>query len=218
MTEIVLSATTGRNQDIFPGVARLYIPERAVVVDPTYGGGNFWIDVETDKYDTYFTDLANDGVDMKDLPYEDEFADFVVLDPPYMYNPKGTVKASLDAPYNLNAEYLLKTNDDVIALYKAGMQEAHRVLKPGGIMAVKCQDMIESGRQRWNHVNLYMFGLVALSMYVRDMFLLQQTQQPAIRWPKQKHSRKNHSYLWIFEKRTGAMLKHQQREALEAFQ
>ncbi len=214
----ILSTITGRNEDIFPGVARLYIADGDVIVDPTFGKGNFWRNVETDRYNVHFTDLVADQIDMCDLPYEDEFANFVVLDPPYMYNPKGTVKASLDAPYNLNAERLLKTNDAVIALYRDGMVEAQRILKPGGFMAVKCQDIIESNRQRWNHVNLCLFAVSSLGMYARDLFVLQQTQKPAIRWPHQKHSRKNHSYLWIFEKRSGATVKHQQDEAANAME
>ena len=34
------------------------------------------------------------------------------------------------------------------------MKEAVRILKTNGLLLVKCQDEIESGRQHWSHIEL----------------------------------------------------------------
>ena len=197
---IVLTARVGQNKDLFPDILRLYARPGDRIADVTYGKGNFWKSVDTSQYELLATDLAT-GVDFRSLPYADGSLRMVVLDPPYIYNPKDTVKASLSSPYRVNETGLgLTTTAAVVDLYKAGMREAMRVLGPGGRLVVKCQDQIESNKQRWVHVLLYDFACNELGMYARDLFVLVQTTQPTIRWPIQYHGRKNHSYFWIFEK------------------
>ncbi len=196
MSKIILSAAVGVNADLFPGLLKLYVPEGSVVADVTYGHGNFWKQV-VNNYNLKATDLSM-GVDCRKLPYDDNAIDAVVLDPPYVYNPKATVKTSISNTYNINTTTELKTINAVVQLYVDAMREALRVLKHKGILIVKCQDQIESGKQRWIHIELYQFAL-SLGMIVEDMMVLVQKTQPTIRWPQQKHTRKNHSYFWVFK-------------------
>jgi hypothetical protein len=84
-------------------------------------------------------------------------------------------------------------------LYEKGMTEACRILKPGGLLLVKCQDEVESGRQRWSHLEIYEIAK-RLGMAGHDLFVLVQKRNPMIQRANQKHARKNHSYLWIFKK------------------
>ena len=194
----VLTSRVGKNADLFPEVLALYAKPGDAIADVTYGNGNFWKGVDTSQYDLHATDLAT-GVDFRSLPYPDASLDMVVLDPPYIYNPKDTVKASISDPYRVNTTALgLTTVNAVLSLYLEGMTEAKRVLKRGGFLVVKCQDQIESGKQRWVHIDLYQYALT-LGLYPRDLFVLQQHGQPTIRWPHQHHARKNHSYFWVFE-------------------
>lgn len=199
-THYVLTAQVGTNAELFADAARLYIKPGDTVADVTYGKGVFWQKVDTSEITLYATDLGRDGVDFRSLPYADASLDGLVLDPPYIYNPKDTVKTSISSPYAVNTTGLgLTTNEAVVDLYKAGIEEARRVLKPKGRLFVKCQDAIESGKPRWNHVTLYDYA-VSLGYYGRDLFVLVQKTRPAIRWPVQKHARKNHSYLWVLER------------------
>jgi hypothetical protein len=200
--DYVLSARVGTNSDLFASAVKLYVKPGQTVADVTYGKGVFWQGVNTSDYDLRATDLAHDGIDFRNLPYEDASLDALVLDPPYIYNPKDTVKASISQPYNVNTTGLgLTTINAVVKFYCDGMDEAKRVLKPGGRLFVKCQDQIESGKQRWVHLELYGYATTELGMYGRDLLVLVQKSRPAIRWPNQKHARKNHSYLWVFDAR-----------------
>lgn len=198
-TDYVLTAQVGTNAALFADATRLYLEPGWRVADVTYGKGVFWQQVDSSQYELLATDLAS-GVDLRSLPYADDSVDAVVLDPPYIYNPKDTVKASLSEPYKVNTTGLgLTTIDAVIRLYEEGMGEAWRVLRSGGRLFVKCQDQIQSGKQRWVHIELFDFARDC-TFYPRDLFVLVQKTRPAIRWPVQKHARKNHSYLWVFEK------------------
>ena len=194
----ILTAKVGTNADIFPSILALYARPRDKIADVTYGKGVFWQQIDTDQYECLFTDLA-DGVDMRDLPYDNESMDMVIIDPPYIYNPKRTVKASISDCYNINETLRLETNQDVLNLYLGGLQEAHRVLRRRGFCIVKCQDVIQSGKQNWNHISIY-DDAIKSGFYPKDLFILVQQGVPASRWKHQLHARKNHSYFWVFQK------------------
>jgi hypothetical protein len=96
------------------------------------------------------------------------------------------------------------SHKDIIELYKGGIREAKRVLRPGGMLWVKCKDEIEGGHQRWSHVEIYN-AATDLGFYGLDLFVLV-TQVPCgLRWRNgQRHARKNHSYLWVLRSTTSA--------------
>jgi hypothetical protein len=65
--DLVFSAHTGTNDQVFPYIVSLYVEPGSVVADVTYGKGVFWRRVPKDAYDLRPTDLA-DGIDCRDLP------------------------------------------------------------------------------------------------------------------------------------------------------
>jgi DNA adenine methylase len=74
------------------------------------------------------------------------------------------------------------------------------VLRPDGILIVKCQDEVCSHRQRFTHLevtNAYQ----AMGFYAKDLFVLVRRDRPLTRLKKQQHARKNHSYFMVFVKR-----------------
>ena len=82
-SDVVVSAYVGRNEEVFPDIIKLHVPEGATVADVTYGKGTFWKNVPPLLYKLQATDIAT-GVDCRELPYDDGSIDCVVLDPPYM--------------------------------------------------------------------------------------------------------------------------------------
>lgn len=158
------------NADLIADVARLgYLRAEWVTLDPTFGRGIWWKKWRPDELVAH--DLAIDGVDFRDLPYADDTFDAVAFDPPYIA-PGGRATSTLGAirrgpvteridngrgPKRRTREgsdfhdrYGLvdapKTPAGVQELLEQGLAEVGRVVKPGGVVLVKCQDYITSGR------------------------------------------------------------------------
>ena len=80
-TRLVLSAHVGNNADVFPQILKLHVPIGSRIADVTYGKGSFWRQVRATDYTLHMSDIA-DGTDCRELPYDDNALDCVVLDPP----------------------------------------------------------------------------------------------------------------------------------------
>lgn len=208
--DVVMSAFTGGNADIFPQILELHVPDGAKIADVTYGTGVFWKNVDLSRYELIPSDVAT-GVDCRALPYATESLDAVVLDPPYMeglLRPNKEHKAGGGA-YSAFREYY--SNGDEVSngpkwhaavsdlYYKAGA-EAFRVLKDNGVMIVKCQDEVSANRQWLTHVEI-INHYEALGFYTKDLFVVVRLNKAGIsRLKKQVHARKNHSYFLVFVK------------------
>jgi DNA modification methylase len=136
------------------------------------------------------------GADLRRLPYNNCSVDVLVLDPPYAQNVHSHALAKW---YSRGSPAM--TAADRRELYRGGMREAARVLKPGGTLWVKTKDQVEWEGQRWRHIEIYQDAL-ALGFCGRDLFVILTAPPILGRWNKQKHARKNYSFLWIFQKET----------------
>lgn len=198
------------NAEVIAEAARLYLPDGAIVADVTWGKGAFWRKTDRTKFRLIGSDLDPSfgkpriGADFRHMPYLSQSIDVVVLDPPYIawagnhitnhrYNNAATTGKESGTPLY---------HDGIIQLYREGMTEAFRVLKPGGFCWVKGKDEVSSGRQHWSHRQIPDIADKELGFYMRDLFIvIPNGQSPTSRWTTQHHARKVHSYLWIFEKR-----------------
>lgn len=195
---ISLTSLVGKNEDLIPVVLNIYAKDGFKIADVTYGNGNFWKKVDISKYSFYPSDIKINGVDFRNLPYEDSFFDIVVLDPPYMHGSSTPIISNLDVTYKNNnrdgwgAKY-------VYSLYEEGISECYRTLKSNGLLFIKCQDQIESGKNNFDHIVIYNMA-ISVGMIAEDLFILTRTGQPMMRHSYQLHARKNHSYLWVFRK------------------
>jgi DNA modification methylase len=194
----------------------------------TFGTGIFWKKVPPGKYEVLASDIAvksnkgllpfmevQDDIDLRDLPYEDDSLDCVVLDPPYMEgfyrgyeSHLGGVGTHAAFRYHYSngratewKEGGPKWHDAVTDLYVHGGIEAYRVLKPDGILIVKCQDEVSANKQRLTHVEI-ISAYESIGFYTKDLFVVMRTNKAGVsRLKKQSHARKNHSYFLIFQKR-----------------
>ena len=204
--DLVFTAYSGTNDDVFPFVLSLYVKPGSIVADVTYGNGVFWRKVPTGIYDLRGTDLV-EGVDCRHLPYQDDSIDCIVFDPPYMHTPGGTAHINhqnYEGYYRNNlASSEKKYHEAVLDLYYTAAREAWRTLQPGGIYIVKCQDEVCANRQRLTHVEiineLQQYGFVT-----EDLFVVVRNGKPGVsRLLTQAHARKNHSYFIVFIKPQG---------------
>jgi hypothetical protein len=215
--ELIHSAHTGNNDEMFARVAYLYIPQGARVADVTYGKGVFWRLVPEGHCEVIPSDVTT-GIDCRALPYSDESIDAVVLDPPYMHTPGGTAHQghqNFEQYYRNNGgeaapldDPSKKYHDAVLDLYYKAGKEAWRVLRDSGIFIVKCQDEVCANKQRLTHVEL-INEFATYGFVCEDLFVLVRNNKPGVsRVLKQVHARKNHSYFLVFQKpRTKRLLR-----------
>jgi hypothetical protein len=203
--DLVFSASMEGNDRIFPQILQLYVKPKSVVADVTYGKGAFWRLVPSGDYQLKATDLQ-DGIDCRNLPYEDGEIECVVFDPPYMHSPGGsahTVHTQFEDHYRNNATGNLTTSkyhEAVLELYRDGGREAHRVLRDRGVFIVKCQDEVCANQQRFTHVEI-MAAYEEMGFVAEDLFVVVRKNRPGVsRVVQQVHARKNHSYFLVFWK------------------
>lgn len=206
----LMSAFVGNNADIFPEILELHVPDGAKIADVTYGKGVFWRKVDLSRYTLIPSDLA-DGIDCRNLPYESESLDAIVIDPPYM---EGLLRSNKNhkaggGSHSAFREYY--SNGDEVSegpkwhaavsdlYYRAGI-EAYRVLKEKGVAIVKCQDEVSANKQWLTHVEIINY-YEKLGFYAKDLFVIVRLNKAVVsRLKKQVHARKNHSYFLIFVK------------------
>jgi hypothetical protein len=217
--DLIVSAHQARNEDVFPKVLDLHTESGSKVADVTYGKGVFWKNVPDTAYDLYGTDLdpekspSGESVDCRDLPYEDNEFDVVVLDPPYaegFFRRNKDMLAGGDGSHSnfrdhySNGEVVdtkgSKYHGAVIDLYCEAGVEAQRVLKDDGTLIVKTQDEVSANTQELTHVQIINFYEAKLGMYTKDLFVVVRSNTPAVSGVhNQVHARKNHSYFLVFE-------------------
>jgi|SRR3990172_7950202 len=207
-TDVVLSAHVAGNAEVFQQLMNLHVQSGAVIADVTWGKGVFWQNIPTNKYVLHASDLKS-GVDCRKLPYADASHDCVVLDPPYMEGlfrrSKGHLAgAGSHAAFREHYSNGDKTPDGpkyhgaVLDLYFRAAREAHRVLRDGGILIVKCQDEVSANQQHLTHVEI-INECSQMGFYTKDLFVVVRKNRPGVsRLLKQEHARKNHSYFIVF--------------------
>lgn len=201
----VLSVVKARtNGPLIAAAARLWIGPEDLVVDVTYGRGNFWTDYRPEHLTPH--DIALDGVDFRELPEADGSTDVVVFDPPYI--PQGGRETST-APEFLARYGLLtvaRSTGEMEEVNRRGVAECARILRPGGRLFVKCCDYVNGGEfVQGRHTmveSARAAGLKQVDEFVHSSGTGPQPSANRDGTPRrQLHSRRAHSFLCIFQKR-----------------
>jgi hypothetical protein len=91
----------------------------------------------------------------------------------------------------------------VLDLYFRAGREAFRVLRPYGVLIVKCQDEVSANTQRLTHVEI-INEYESMGFHAKDLFVVVRPNKPGVsRIKQQGHARKNHSYFLVFVKTGG---------------
>lgn len=169
-------------------------------VDPTYSKGVFWRDLPKPKYKF---DLAPqiDGVEQADaraLPLANSSVDSIMFDPPFVIKNVARVGGTLGKIEARFSGY--KSVPELWQFYHDALTEFWRVLRPGGMVAFKCQDIVSSGRNWMTHARV-ISQAEDLGYYVKDLFVLARKN---VLWSpnmaNQQHARKNHCYFLVLVK------------------
>ena len=193
----VQSLIEGSNADLIRAVADLYLNPSDRIADLTYGKGVFWRQCpELNVTGSDLVTVPDRPYDFTATPYADNSFDVAVLDPPYIHS---WSTHQTEARYQGNTTHA-KGMTAIWELYRQGMVEAQRIVRPGGRLLVKTKDTVESGRQRWSHIHLANVA-EGMGLYLRDLFILKTAGPCERRWDglEQKHSRKNASFLLVLD-------------------
>jgi SAM-dependent methyltransferase len=200
------------NGHLIADVARLgYVKKTDYVLDPTYGRGVWWsiwqpkhMAANVWKVGSWERSEMWHGeepyFDFRNMPFEDGIFDVVAYDPPYKLN--GTPTPAVDAPYGVDEPTRWRER---LVLIAQGQDECARVLKPGGILLLKCQDQVCSGKVVWQTDACTEYGkLLGLEKIDRFDMIGGRAQpkrtrkdgEPSV----QVHARHNSSTLLVFRK------------------
>lgn len=167
-------------------------------MDPTFGRGSFYKVIRKPRlcFDlSPAPHLTADVVkaDVRALPLKDKSVYSIIFDPPFLAG--GGSHGLMSGKYGY-----MKKIEDVWELYWNALIEFKRVLKTYGVIVVKCQDCIHGRNQYFTHTVVMNYA-VKLGLYPKDLFVLLSKTRP-IQWnvKNQNHSRKFHSYFWVFGK------------------
>lgn len=200
----VMAMSTARtNAELIEQCAELgYLRAEWLTLDPTWGHGKFWTLWRPQRLAGSDLDPAlspiGGCVDFTNLPWVADWFDAVTFDPPYKLNGTSTGKgpSASDESYGVHGPNV--SWQDRHRLIRDGITECVRVLKPKGMLLVKCQDQVCSGAKRWQTRE---FADHAESLGCRLVDMLHPPggrKQPKGR--RQVHSRQNYSTMLILRK------------------
>jgi hypothetical protein len=202
---LVMSSHLGTSDDLLPKILDLYLSPGARICDPWHGRGIFLRQIPDSKYDVVTSDIESHGIDARHLPYEDESFDGIICDPPWLAaSPTGMSHWDADRYRTRGKQGSGKdrvTFADLVGVYQESAGEAARVLRTDGFMIVKMQDLISEGGFR-SHMEI-VAKIQKEGFWIEDCFVLTQWSPPALSRGRQIHSRRNHSYFYVFRRRGG---------------
>lgn len=205
MTELIPSISYNQH-DIIRWIIELHLDGKPIQCDPTYGNGNFYKpnDIEEPEY---FSDISPQTevnkfgreleicpqLDASALPNLDARLRSIMFDPPFLQTTgKGSIIKDRFGSY--------PTMQKLWEFYAKALWEFYRVLQPNGVLIVKMQNTVMSGKQWWsvnyvkNLASEYGFNLID------EFVLLAKHRIPQHNLKKQRHARKYHSFFLVFRK------------------
>lgn len=192
------------NEDIIRNIMLLEGIER-FDLDCTYSIGSFWKHLPKPTYKSDLFPKSKNIIEASsnDLPFENESLKSIMFDPPfiiagetYKENKKGSsIIAKRFEGYKNFTE--LKIH------YLSTLKETYRILQNEGILVMKCQDVVSSGKNHLTH-SLVINMALQVGFYPKDLFILIAKNRlnsfNGEKWKNQYHARKHHSYFLVFKK------------------
>jgi len=184
--------------EILKWITELYLDGKPFDLDPTYSKGMFYkkTGIQEPLIKSDIAPQVDDclEIDVANMPWPDNSIESCIFDPPFM--PWMPVKRP---PGRMKSRFSYYTNlTELRAMYLLSIQEIYRILIPTGILVFKCQDLVDSGKQVWHHIEIYQDAMEA-GFTAEDLFVLLASSRMN-NWKRQLHARKYHCYFWVFRK------------------
>lgn len=188
-------------KEILGAIQSLHCPE-GFDVDVTYGNGVFYSEGKRPSH-CFDIQPLHEGVVQAcstRLPLADRSVRSVVFDPPFLtYVRNG--RDHKDGAVRMTARFGgYWTYGELTDHYRGTLKEAARILQPGGVMVVKCQDIIHNHKMHCTHANVIAWAQ-EFGFRLRDLFVLAaKHRMPGPQKGTQRHARIYHSYFLVLER------------------
>ena len=185
------------DQEAIRHIVRLNLGGEPFDLDPTYSKGVFWKGLPQPllKYDKYPQSPDVLGADARCLPLPDQSVGSVMFDPPFVA--KNTTERTPNGKIEMRFGGYA-TVAELWQFYHDALVEFRRLLRPGGVLVFKCQDMVSGGRQHWSHCEIWRMA-IGMGYTAKDLYI---KYNPNVLWSpnmkNQQHARRTHSYFWVF--------------------
>lgn len=198
----VVKSCSEDQSEILSGIMRLYCPD-GFDCDLTYGNGGFWKGIPAPRL-AFDIDPQVAGVVQAcstRVPVMDGALQSVVFDPPFLTY----VRSGRGGNGNMLMARRFSgywTYGELSDHYRGTLSEASRILKSGGYMVFKCQDIIHNHKMHCTHSNVIRWG-EELGFVLADLFVLVAKHRlpSPNRNGVQKHARIFHSYFLVLQKK-----------------
>lgn len=180
---------------LIAAIEKIHNRGQAFDLDPCYNKGAFYGDFARRpalKFD--LNPIPGSGADQADcrqLPLKDKSIRSVIFDPPFIIDSKGGKMAKRFKAF--------PTYEDLISMYDDSLKEFNRILKSGGIVCFKCQDMINGRKQYWLHIDVFRLA-EKNGFYCKDLFIFVNNNRLITPTVNQCHARKFHTYFMVLKK------------------
>ena len=169
-------------------------------VDATFGNGSFYSTPESWPKHRFDIDPTRSNciqASSDKLPLERASVMSVVFDPPFLTyiraNRSGNGSMIMAQRFSGYWAY-----DELAEHYTRSLREFRRILKKGGVVVLKCQDIIHNHRIHPTHVSVIQWAADA-KLRLKDLFILpakHRMPRPNRKGPPQ-HARIYHSYFLV---------------------
>lgn len=196
----VIRSVNDSQQSIIRNIVALHCPQ-GIELDPTYSKGVFYKgcpDLEPlEKFDLYPQTDDTLQASADNLPHMDGQVSSIMFDPPFIVGHTKQKPSGIIGERFHGFRYI----KDLWEWYDACLSEFYRILENRGVLIIKCQDTVSSGKQWLSHVHI-INSAASLGFYCKDLFVLTSNNRViGHNHHTQKHARKFHSYFLVFVKK-----------------
>ena len=194
--EPLIKSISYNQESIIQSIIHLYLPAGKIQLDPCYNRGGFYKSGKIPAPDYKFDIEPLYGIkgDSRNLPLPDKSIESEIFDPPFITYPGKSMinRMSIFGSF--------RTYRELKEMYRDSLIDSYRVLKPGGILIVKCQDGTTGNNLEMVHIDAVILPCRKIGFREIDFFILLSKQRIERRDMVQRHSRKYHSYFIVFQK------------------
>jgi tRNA G10 N-methylase Trm11 len=185
------------DEEILKAISDIHLRGEWFDIDCTYSKGVFYKNIPQPKYksdiEPLFDDVMKiDATEMKGIA-NDTF-NSIVFDPPFLFRKRKSINNDrICARFSYFTSY-----EELIEMYQKSLNQFMRVLKKGGYLCFKCQDMTD-GKFYCTHNEIINYA-TSIGFTLKDIIIKATTQKLQREAKQQNCVAKVHSYWLIFKK------------------